>query len=220
MSRCFLGPAGRENGAFNHLSLTGEQLLYLMQEHLNHLADYIGGLHPDVQAWYDLLLSLAEKGLFSCKLLIPPSYFPENKREIHPSVQEWLRGNLKALKSKNQRKRTVADDEKLLHEFHDIFNRVFFKGALPWEKCTLRFIRKEDASGKWRSKAKGVSIKLGSTPDDCRTLIRIYERLEEHSEKRLLDYMSTLLHEMTHCLAYSYSCGVFHVHRVPITHGE
>jgi len=83
-----LGPAGRENGAFNHLSLTGDQLLYLMEERLGHLADYIGGLHPDVQAWYDLLLSLAEKGLFSSKLLIPPSYFPENRREIHPSVEE------------------------------------------------------------------------------------------------------------------------------------
>jgi hypothetical protein len=101
----------------------------------------------------------------------------------------------------------VADDEKLLYKFHDIFNRVFFKGALTWEKCTLRIILKEDVSGKWRSEAKGVSIKLGSTPDDCRTLIRIYVRLEEHSEKRLLGYMSTLLHEMTHCLAYNYSCG-------------
>jgi hypothetical protein len=152
-------------------------------------------------------LSLAKNGLFSCKLLIPPSYFPENKREIHPSVKEWLISNLKALKSKNQRKRTAVDDKIFLHEFHDIFNRVFFQGALPWEKCTLRFIRKEAISGKWRSEAKGVSIKLEAAPDDCRTLIRIYERLEEHSEKRLLGYMSTLLHEMTHCLAYNYSCG-------------
>jgi hypothetical protein len=71
--------------------MTGEQLLYKFEEHLDHLSDYMGCLHPDLEAWFDLLLALAEKGHLDYRILY-------NRSKVHPAAEEWMEGNLNTLK--------------------------------------------------------------------------------------------------------------------------
>lgn len=111
----------------------------MIEDHFDNLTNYMGGLHPELAPWFDLLLGLAEKGLLDYKILYEMEM--ENG-SVHPAVREWLEDNLETLRSNSQTEWTSAEDE-TLHELHDVFNKAFFKGALSQERSTLRFIRKK-----------------------------------------------------------------------------
>lgn len=97
---------------------------------------------------------------------------------LHPAVMEWLKDNLETLRSHSQTEWTGAEDE-TFQELHDVFNKASFKEAFYDERCTLRFIRKNNPDGtpntNWMSRAAGSSTRHGPTPGNCRSVIRIYE---------------------------------------------
>jgi hypothetical protein len=188
--------------------MTVEEVISIFEERLDHLTDYMGGLHQSLLPWFDLLLALAEKGHLDYNILYKTRL--ESKLEVHPAVEEWLEENLEALKSNSKSERSALDDETLLQQLRDIFDQIFFNGALPKENCPLRIIRMKDSNGnpnvEWTSKAAGDSQKIGHTPDNRRSQIRIYESLTTKSGDRLKNFMNTLLHEMIHSIKFNYCC--------------
>jgi hypothetical protein len=177
----------------------------MTEDYFDNLTSYMGGIHPDLAPWFDLLLALAEKGLLDYKIL----YKTETKNDsVHPAVREWLKDNLETLRSSSQTEGTLAEAE-TLPERHDVFNNAFFKGAFYHDRFTLRFIRKNNPDGppnmNWMSSATGSSTRHGSAPGDCRSVIRIYKTSID-SKDRLKQYMSVLLHEMIHSLEANYCC--------------
>lgn len=177
----------------------------MIEEHFDNLTNYMGGLHPDLASWFDLLLALAKKGLLDDKIL----YKTEMENDsVHPAVREWLKDNLETLRSSSQTEWTSAEDE-TLEELHDVFNKAFFRGALSPARNPLEFIRKNNTDGspnkKWTSSKAGLSQPDGALPGSRRSVIRIYETSLDSGD-RLKYYMNVLLHEMIHSLEINYCC--------------
>jgi hypothetical protein len=132
----------------------------------------------------------------------------ENKDgEIHHMVQNWMREHLPTLK-KNFNGRTTNTDHAILKRFFEVFNTVFFGGALPARLCSWRFHSK--GSKQWEENQKGRQFlgsasdhrfpELGTGSDGALACFDLYELPREDDEtlrsstERLLEYLGTMVH--------------------------
>ncbi|KAL2063308.1 hypothetical protein VTL71DRAFT_5113 [Oculimacula yallundae] len=97
------------------------------------------------------------------------------------------------------------EDERILIQYFDIFNGVFFFGALKF--CKLRFEDDDENLGSCAGGGECLQERI-HIPDNFACLIRIRPMISEfpNRESRLKEYMETLLHEMLHAWFSLFTC--------------
>ncbi|PMD38387.1 hypothetical protein L207DRAFT_585289 [Hyaloscypha variabilis F] len=106
-------------------------------------------------------------------------------------------------------------EERLLKDYWDMFNELFFSNALTPTRSHWRLIERDDLL--WNG------VRRHGETDDCRldfelyddpelfrrevdAVIFIYKDLQGHPMERLRIYIQTLLHEMIHAFIQIYAC--------------
>jgi hypothetical protein len=101
-----------------------------------------------------------------------------------------------------------------VHKYFELFNKIFFFGALTKDFCELKFVEEVGVSREEWHRNSTHDDAEGYTTDprrrlfyQGRTKISIFEQKDDVSKATLLRrYLGTLLHEMIHAFIHIYIC--------------
>lgn len=143
---CTRDLGGQNNNECVPLSMTGTELLARLRQWLVDASNCTDGMNATTKVFFHEIEELCKERQLNIRIFHNKNV--ENKDgEIHHMVQNWMREHLPTLK-KNINGRTTNTDHPILKRFFEVFNTVFFGGALPARLCSGDSTQKAVSSGR------------------------------------------------------------------------